>query len=388
VIYPSKILNLGNIKIKSIFIFLIESFLKTNRLFFIDAVRAFAILMMLQGHFIDTLLDPIYRDESNVAFQIWSYFRGITAPTFFTISGLVFLYLLLKAKDKGDDKPRIKKGLYRGLLLIGIGYALRVDLFSWLYGDFSTYIFVIDVLQCIGLSLIILIGCYVLLQKHVKLLSLLLVVLGCLCFVTEPLYRSLDLDHIPIVLANYMTISNGSIFTILPWFGFTAFGGFLATVFFSHVHRQRFRLVTVISFFIFGSILVEYSSLILMKLYSWTDIELFKASAYYNYLFSRFGNVLLLLGVFYAAEPYLKGSLIGKIGQKTLSIYVIHFIIIFGSFTGLGLSRFYFESLNPMQAIIGALVFMVIVCIISFYYVKTNAFIYNGVRKLVQKIKD
>ncbi|TXE19645.1 DUF1624 domain-containing protein [Psychroserpens burtonensis] len=362
--------------------------MKTNRLFFIDAVRAFAILMMLQGHFIDTLLDPIYRDESNIAYQIWSYFRGITAPTFFTISGLVFLYLLLKAKDKGDDKPRIKKGIYRGLLLIGIGYALRLDIFGWLTGDFSNYILVIDVLQCIGLSLIILIGCYVLFRKQVKLLSFLLFILGCFSFLTEPLYRRLDLSHIPIVFANYMTTTNGSIFTILPWFGFTAFGGFLATIFFSHVHRNRFRLVTVLSFFIFGSLLIEYSSLLLMKLYYWTDIALFKASAYYNYLFTRFGDVLLLLGVFYAAEPFLKGSLIGKIGQKTLSIYVIHFIIIFGTFTGLGLNHFYFKALNPTEAIIGALVFMVVVCFISFYYVKTNAFIYKGVRKMIGRHKD
>jgi len=362
--------------------------LKTNRLFFIDAVRAFAILMMLQGHFIDTLLAPIYRDESNIAFQIWTYFRGITAPTFFTISGLVFLYLLLKAKDKGDDTPRIKKGIYRGLLLIGIGYALRINIFGWLTGNFDNYIFVIDVLQCIGLSLIMLIGCYILFSKHVRLLSVLLFTLGCGCFLTEPLYHSLDLSHIPILFANYMSKTNGSIFTILPWFGFTAFGGFLATVFFSHVHRTRFRLVTVLCFFIFGSILIEYSSYILMKLYYWTDIELFKSSAYYNYLFSRFGNVLLLLGVFYTAEPYLKGALIGKIGQKTLSIYVIHFIIIYGSFTGLGLKRFYAKTLNPTEAIIGAMVFMVIVCLISFYYVKTNAFIYGGVRKMIRKIKN
>ncbi|WP_081988199.1 heparan-alpha-glucosaminide N-acetyltransferase domain-containing protein [Psychroserpens jangbogonensis] len=362
--------------------------MNSNRIFFIDAVRAFAILMMLQGHFIDTLLNPIYRDKANVVYQVWSYFRGITAPTFFTISGLVFLYLLLKAKDKGDDYPRIKKGLYRGVLLIVIGYALRIDIFGWLYGDFNNYIFVIDVLQCIGLSLIILIACYVILRKYVRLLSILLLILGCLCFLTEPLYRSLDLSHIPKIFANYMTRNNGSIFTILPWFGFTAFGGFLATIFFSHVHKNRFRLITVISFFVFGSLLIEYSSWFLMRIHYWTDIELFKSSAYYNYLFTRFGNVLLLFGVFYAAEPFLKGSLIGKIGQKTLSIYVIHFIIIFGSFTGIGLNYFLSKSLNPTEAILGAILFMVVVCFISFHYIKTNAFIYNSVRKLIRAIKN
>lgn len=361
--------------------------MKTNRLFFIDAVRAFAILMMLQGHFIDTLLNPVYRNSSHPAFQIWSYFRGITAPTFFTISGLIFLYLLLRAKDKGEDRHRVKKGLYRGLLLMAIGYMLRIDVFGWIRGDFRSYFFVIDVLQCIGLSLIILILCYVLLHKHIKFLSILLLLLGCLCFITEPIYRSLDLSHIPKVFANYMTKANGSIFTILPWFGFTAFGGFLATVFFSHVHRNRFRLVTVISFFVVGILLIDCSGWLLMKLHYWFDIQIFKDVAYYNYLFPRFGNVLLLFGVFYAAEPLLKGSLIGKIGQKTLSIYVIHFIIIFGSFTGIGLKHFMAKALNPTQAIFGALLFMIVVCIISFYYIKTNAFIYRGVRKLVRAIK-
>lgn len=342
---------------------------------------------MLQGHFIDTLLNPIYRNETNMAYQIWSYFRGITAPTFFTISGLVFLFLLLRAKDKGNDYSRIKKGLYRGFLLIVIGYALRINIVGWLSGDFRSSALIIDVLQCIGLSLIILIGCYVLLRKHIQLLSLLLLLLGCLCFLFEPLYRSLDLSHIPKLFSNYMTKQNGSIFTILPWFGFTAFGGFLATVFFSHVHKNKFRLITVISFFVFGSLLIEYSSWLLMRLYFWTDIEVFKSSAYYNYLFTRFGNVLLLFGFFYAAEPFLKGSLIGKIGQKTLSIYVIHFIIIFGSFTGIGLKQFLSKSLNPTEAIIGAIIFIIVVCMISFHYVKTNAFVYKQIRKLFLKLK-
>ena len=56
--------------------------LQLKRLYFIDAVRAFAILMMLQGHFIDTLLAIEYRDSNTLAFNTWQYFRGITAPVF------------------------------------------------------------------------------------------------------------------------------------------------------------------------------------------------------------------------------------------------------------------------------------------------------------------
>lgn len=360
---------------------------QTNRLYFIDAVRAFAILMMLQGHFIDTLLSPAYRDNSNTIYNIWSYFRGITAPTFFTISGLVFTYLLLRAYAKGNDKPRIKKGLFRGVLLIGIGYSLRINLFSWLSGYFSSYFFVIDVLQCIGLSLIFLVGLYTLFKKHSYIFSIVLFSIGCACFISEPLYRNLSFESLPEFLANYMTTSNGSIFTILPWFGYSAFGAFISTVFFRHVHRERFKVYTIITFFIVGGFLIYLSSLFLTKLSYITDIELFKMSADYNYLFTRLGNVLILFGLFYAFERFLKQSIIARIGEKTLSIYVIHFILLYGSFTGYGIKKFLNKSLDPTIAIFGAVLFMLVVCFISFHYAKTNTFVYNLIRKLVDTFK-
>ena len=358
-----------------------------TRLYFIDAVRAFAILMMLQGHFIDTLIDPVYRDASNQLYNIWSYFRGITAPTFFTISGLVFAYLLLRANAKGDDRPRIKKGLFRGLLLIVIGYSLRINLVSWFQGYFDTYFLVIDVLQCIGLSLILLIGLHMLFKHHSYLFSIVLFALGCLCFVTEPLYRELTIDNVPLFFANYMTKTNGSVFTILPWFGYTAFGAFLSTIFFRHAHRNQFKIFTIITFFVVGYFLIYHSSWLLKELYYITDIELLIRSADYNYLFTRLGNVLILFGVFYALERFLKQSLIARIGEKTLSIYVIHFIILFGSYTGYGLKRLYNQSLDPTQAILGTAIFIIVVCFISFYYARTNHFVYNLARKVVDSFK-
>ncbi len=361
--------------------------MKSNRLYFIDAVRAFAILMMLQGHFIDTLIDPIYRDKTNTIYIIWSYFRGITAPVFFTISGLVFTYLLLRANAKGNDQPRIKKGLFRGLLLILIGYSLRVNILSWFDGFFSPYFLVVDVLQCIGLSLIILVCLHILFKHHSYLFSVILFTIGCLCFVTEPLYRDLVIDNLPLIIANYMTQANGSVFTILPWFGYSAFGAFLSTVFFRHAHRNRFKIFTIITFFIVGLLLMYCSTWFLLELYQFTGIELLKLSADYNYLFTRLGNVLILFGIFYSLERFLKQSIIARIGEKTLSIYVIHFIILFGSFTGYGLKRFFNQSLNPIEAVIGALLFIVGVCIISFFYARTNHFVYNLARKLVDLVK-
>lgn len=341
---------------------------------------------MLQGHFIDTLLNPIYRDKTNAIYNLWSYFRGITAPVFFTISGLVFSYLLLRSFAQGTDAKRIKKGLFRGLLLLIIGYSLRINFISLFTGYFSDSLLVVDVLQCIGLSLICLVSLHVLFKKHTYLYSIALCALGCFCFVTEPLYRNLHTGDIPLFIANFISTKNGSVFTILPWFGYSAFGALLSTIFFRNSHKIRFKLFTIISFFLVGWLLVFKSSVLLLGLSRLSQIELFSMSADYNYLFTRLGNVLILFGVFYTLERFLKQSIINKIGGKTLSIYVIHFILLYGSYTGYGLKRFFDKSLDPMEAIFGALLFMIFVCFVSFYYAKTNHYVYNLFRKIIDKL--
>ncbi|MGC6432517.1 MAG: heparan-alpha-glucosaminide N-acetyltransferase domain-containing protein [Jejuia sp.] len=359
-----------------------------KRLYFIDAVRAFAILMMLQGHFIDTLLNPVYKDKTNLVYAIWSYFRGITAPMFFTISGLVFTYLLLRAYRKNADSIRIKKGVFRGLLLILTGYLLRVNFLSWFSGNFNTRFLVVDVLQCIGLSLIILVGLHMLLKQNSYLFSIVLFTIGFMIFLCEPLYRNLILcESVPVLFSNYISKANGSVFTILPWFGYSAFGAFTATIFFRHADKDKFRMFTIAAFIIVGYFLSFHSSWLFLKISNATGIELFCKSANYNYLFSRFGNVLLLFAIFYSLERFLKLSFITKIGQKTLLIYVFHFILLYGSFTGIGLKNYLSKSLEPHEAVVGAVFFIIFVCLISYYYVKTNAYVYSKIKIIVEKLK-
>ena len=362
--------------------------MKQTRLYFIDIVRAIAILMMLQGHFVDTLLDPQFRNDDYTAFRIWSYFRGITAPTFFTISGLIFTYLMLKAKQKGELNFRIKKGIIRGFMLIGIGYLLRIPLFQIFYGDLGTAWLAVDVLQCIGLSLIMVVLLFVFTFKKTLIFSILLFSLGTVIFITEPWYRNLEINNLPIAIANYMTKTNKSVFTILPWFGYVAYGGFLATIFYKYLERNTFKKTVITSLFIIGFFLINHSTSFLYFLHRITDLEIIKLSAGFNYLFKRLGNVFMLFALFYLLEAYLKHSLILKIGQKTLSIYVIHFIIIYGSFTGLGLNRLIGKTLQPWEAVIGDLSFWLVVCVIALNYVKTNQFIYGKINRLFGKMKE
>ncbi|WP_435132841.1 heparan-alpha-glucosaminide N-acetyltransferase domain-containing protein [Formosa sp. A9] len=338
--------------------------MKTNRLYFIDTIRAFAILMMLQGHFIDGLLNASYKSETYLAFNIWNYFRGNTAPIFFTISGLIVMLLFLKAHGTEKENYRIQKGLKRGGTLILLGYALRIPYFQWLGGQFNTYFLVTDVLQIIGLSLLLLNGSFYLFKSKLKILPYFFLGIGTLIFLTEPLYRTLELPKIPLAIANYFSKANGSVFTIFPWFGYICYGAFIAHLFHKYQFKERFKTTAISVLTITGLFLMFISSPLLSAISQVTHIDLLEAVSTFNYLYVRLGNVLLTFALFYALETQLKHPLISKIGRNTLSIYVVHFIILYGSFTGIGLYKFYHNGLLPVQAVFGALLFIIAVTVI------------------------
>ena len=43
---------------------------------------------------------------------------------------------------------------------------------------------------------------------------------GTLIFMFEPCYRNYSASNFPLLFANYLTKANGSVFTIIPWFGY------------------------------------------------------------------------------------------------------------------------------------------------------------------------
>lgn len=344
---------------------------KTARLFFIDAMRAWAIIMMLQGHFVDGLLENSFRDPENSVFNVWKYFRGITAPVFFTVSGFIFTYLLIRVPEKGFNNPRIKKGIRRSIQLLFIGYLLRLNIFGLLNGHIHASFFLVDVLHIIGLSMLGIIGLYLLTytyKKHIFPLSLLFI--SCLLFSFEPVYSNWTFHLLPDALANYFTSANGSVFTIIPWFGYTAIGGFFAYQF-TQYKNYKFLYPAAISIAtLTGLLLIFYSSDLFLAISSMTGIQLFEAIALNNYLFMRLGDVLIAFAVFMLFRQFITSRTILKIGQNTLSIYVIHFVILYGSFTGLGLYRFFYQSLSPGILIPAALTFMFVCSFLSLYYAR------------------
>ena len=144
---------------------------KRGRLGFIDAARGLAIILMLQGHFISLTFQDyttmakgaMHGGSGNIFFDAWFLLRGFTAPLFFTITGLVFTFLLLREREKPFwQQVRVRKGLRRGAQVMLLGYLLQLNfqnLDYYLRGHINASFFSFHVLPSIGLSLFVLSCC-------------------------------------------------------------------------------------------------------------------------------------------------------------------------------------------------------------------------------------
>ena len=350
----------------------------TSRLIFIDIIRAFAICMMLEGHFIDGLLADVYRDESNAFFATWHYIRGMTAPVFFTVSGFIFTFLLVKESDAtkiGWQNPRVKKGIRRGLMLIGIAYFLRMSFQS------------VDVLHCIGLSLLLLITTYLLsYNRKAWVMPTILLSTTLLAFTFEPFYKSLTFDFLPLPIANYFTRAHGSFFPIFPWFGYVAFGGFMGYLFQRYKAHPHLYRNAILLFLTVGAFLLWASHYIVEQLY-YINHATFFARLMEDFAYLRLGNVLLVFGFFALMRNVITSKLIKTIGQNTLSIYVIHCFVLYGSITSHGLLQHFGGSLKPYQVVLGAPAFIAVCVWLSFIYNRVKPVIKSGIGFVLKEIR-
>lgn len=333
-----------------------------ERLYFIDALRAWAILMMLQGHFITALLADSARTNESTLYFIWAYLRGLTAPVFFTVSGFIFSYLLFKNFKLGWSNPRVKKGVKRGAILIVIGYVLQIEFVQVFEGSINPSFDIVHVLQCLGLSMLLIILLYLLVFRvRLYIFQLLLGFITVLLFMASATFEQWEYGFLPEVVSNYFTRRNGSVFTIVPWFGFATAGACLAGFFHTSLNKEVFYRNLLLILPITALILIFQSYEFIKDLGNLTNIDFFDIALQKSYLFARLGVVLLAFVPFVLLRNFWNHKILLDIGQNTLAIYVLHCIVLYGSISGFGLDRYYHHSLPFSHAIIGAITFMVLI---------------------------
>lgn len=358
---------------------------KRPRLKFIDMARSIAILLMLEGHFIDATLGTNFRSEEQwanpdfLAYDIWLEIRGYTSPMFLTMTGMVFVYLLYMNRQSGFfQNQRVKKGFRRVLELLFWGYFLNPKGFH--------------ILQCIGygiLGLLLVYGLY----KLTKVIPLWVYyfVISLLIFSCYAPLSQLKVDGVrigwpygyPEFIQN-MFSSPKTLFPLAPNLAYTFFGAGIGVL----LHQNWLRnfkwnisifLATLGAIFAFYSYdILEFLHYKFLYFFGFGIENLLKA----NWLFEIQGWVLMILGLLATLEKIITipDGLFLKIGQNTLSIFVVHMMILYGAVIHIGINDFFSAKYNPLnqyEAAIGAALFITLFVVMIYYLEQLTAFMHK-----------
>jgi uncharacterized membrane protein len=344
-----------------------------HRIIFIDLIRAFAVLQMVQGHTINVLLAESSQSSELPFYVVWHFMRGMTAPIFMFTAGTVFTYLFCSVNKPYRNNPRVKKGIKRGLLLITIGYLLRYPTTTLV--DFSNVteaswriFFAVDVLHLIGVSLLAVLFLLFISEKFKLNNYIVFAATTALVFFSSPFIYNINwVSFMPDPLAGYFYAATGSPFPLFPWAGYVIAGGVLG----SYLAKKPMVFKTAkfsLTLTLFGVTFILVSMLNDFVL-SYFNVPVYVSQASPGLIMFRVGFVLLLnAGVSYIAlrAERIPGFLI-TVGRNTLFIYVVHLLILYGSAWNPGINKLWAKSFNGWEAFVAAIIMLSLMTLMVFF---------------------
>lgn len=303
-----------------------------QRLVFIDLLRGLALIVMIEVHVFNSLMQPHIKTSS--WFPYLNFINGLVAPSFLFVSGFAFI---LAGRNKLEQFKEYGYIFWRQIgrifLIFVVGYSLHLPFLSihkmmaayhtsqWL--DFLE----VDVLQCIAFGLALLFASRMMIKKENN--HFVFIALTAAVFILgAPLIWLIDLkNHMPLFIANYLNPKGGSLFPLFPWVGFLLCGAASAYIFLwmkennaIGVFKKRIT-ITGLAFIAVGHLtLIE-------------SLPFFVRMPRPNWMFFilRLGYVFILLSLcmYYETKINAKKSLLLDVSRESLLVYWLHLQVLF-----------------------------------------------------------
>src|SRR5579875_1135161 len=191
-----------------------------GRLAFIDWVRGFAALVMLQGHVFDSFTRTDLRDKG--PFILSQFFGGLPPAIFLFLTGITFAFLMDSQERQGGTAwQRVKAALKRSRYLFLLAFLFRIQLYVFGFPTSpASQLLRVDILNCMGMAMLILAPMAVFTtMERIRLCTVLGIVIAGL----SPVVSQIDGNYIPSLIRNYFFPSY-QFFGFFPWASFLAFG--------------------------------------------------------------------------------------------------------------------------------------------------------------------
>jgi len=351
-----------------------------SRLTFIDLLRGWALLVMIEVHVFNAFIIPCYK--TTAWFHALNFINGLVAPSFIFISGFVFL---LASQKKIESFRSFGLAFWKQLGRIGliwiVGYSLHLPFFSfqraikeatdaqWLSFYQS------DVLHCIAFGLVILFFSRLLIRND-RTYRTFLFSSGILVVLATMFLWDIDFNiWIPAPLAAYLNGKHYSLFPLFPWMAFMLFGGYLSSGYIQAREKQKEKDF-ILRFALIGAILFSIC-LIEGELPLHFHIGSNDISANPFFFFLRLGIVMLLLTAcwFYAEYRKTQKSFVLDVSRESLMVYAAHLLVIYGRFWNEHSLWFYYnQAFGVWKCIAGTfiLTIVMIAAAMSWGWLKRN----------------
>ncbi len=301
-----------------------------GRLGFLDWTRGLAVLIMLQGHVFHSFGKPDVRTQG--PFVISQFLGGIGPAIFLVLTGVTLAFLMdRRQREQLTAFERWGAALRRSAYLFGLAFLFRLQLWAFAYPQSPwTDLFKVDVLNCMGFSILVLSVVAVFsTADRVRLCA----IVGAVIAGLAPVVSSLDWSWVPPQLSAYIQPSF-AYFAFFPWASFIAFGLSIGSLVRLAQPEQMNRVMqwgtlTGIALILVGQYFSSFPYSIYPKSEYWLDSP--------GLVVIKLGVVLLILALAYIWNEYAvkdRWSWARQFGTTSLLVYWVHIELVYGRWFG------------------------------------------------------
>ena len=299
----------------------------TQRLAYLDWVRGLAAIVMLQGHVFDSFIRKDLRDGG--PFTVSQFVGGMPPAVFLFLLGVTFAFLM-DSQERKQIQPLARWGsaIKRAGFLFAAAFLFRLQLWAFAFGKSPwTDLFKVDILNCMGLAILILsIMAVFKTTERIRLCA----ILGFAIAAAGPLVSGLDSPAVPALLHGYFIPDHAS-FGFFPWAAFVAFGMSAGSV----LRIVKSEDVSVaMQWFAWGGSAVAFGayslSFLPASIYPNSDFWLNHPAL----ILIKLGVVLMLVSfawLWNLQMPEGSFSWVRQMGLASLLVYWVHVELIYGS---------------------------------------------------------
>lgn len=298
----------------------------------LDWLRGIAVVIMIQGHTIDSWTRAA--DRTSTTYQWSTIVAGFGAPAFLFLAGISMLLAAGGRRRRGLSVAEVARSAFRhGLWIFALAFLFRLQSIV-ISGAPPQSLLKVDILNIMGISMMagafslpFVLGGAERAAPALARCAVLFVGFTIVAAMLTPVIRATPLlDWLPDTVEAYLRPKPGRTnFTLLPWAAFFSAGCAVGALLDARPEDSR-RLNAWLAASGLAMAVGGYAASFLPQVYP--DVSFWTSSP--TFFFLRLGILVLAVPAAHALKQLWRGSALQEFGKASLFVYWVHVELVYG----------------------------------------------------------